>query len=84
MAQQIGKPPLRQMVRPVVDHMATLTKALQVAKPVITRIVIEMRRGQHDTGVPYPRCLDHVGPTRCPSAVVAPSVPIGIEPASIR
>jgi hypothetical protein len=35
--------------------MAAAAKAVQVAEPVITRIVIEMRRGQHDTGMPYPR-----------------------------
>jgi hypothetical protein len=41
-AQQIIEPPLRQMVRAVVDHVTALTP--QVAQPVVARIVIEMGR----------------------------------------
>ena len=29
-AQQVGDPPLRQMVRPIVDYMAALTQAFEI------------------------------------------------------
>jgi hypothetical protein len=32
------------MVRAIVDHMAALAEAFQVALPVVARIMIEMRR----------------------------------------
>jgi hypothetical protein len=58
------------MVRAVVDHVATLAQALQVAKPIVPRIVIEMGRGQD-----YPRVadlghFDKIGPA-CRSTVSA-------------
>ena len=34
--------PLRQMVRAVVHQVAALTEALEIARPVVARIVIEV------------------------------------------
>jgi hypothetical protein len=34
-AQKIGDPPLCQVVRPIMDHVAALAQALEVAQPVI-------------------------------------------------
>ena len=50
-AQQVGDPPLCQVVRPVVDHVASLAKAFQVARPIVGRVMVEVRCGEHDTGV---------------------------------
>ena len=51
-AEQIGNPPLRQVVRAIVGQVAALTEAAQVAQPVVGRIVIEVRGGQHDARRP--------------------------------
>jgi hypothetical protein len=47
-ATPVGHPALSAMVRRVVDDMAALTKALEVAQPVVSRIVVQMRGSQHD------------------------------------
>jgi hypothetical protein len=39
------------MVRAIMDHMAALAEAFQVALTVIARIMIEMRRRQDDAGL---------------------------------
>ena len=44
------------MLRPVVKHVAALTERSKVARPVIGRIVVEMRAGQHDA-----RCTNSQG-----------------------
>src|SRR6516162_2747278 len=72
------------MVRPIVDEVAALAQALEIAKPVITRIMIEVRRSQEDTGLPYPCSLLEVGPPRRSAASIAPGVPSGVEPTSVR
>ena len=36
-AEQIGDPPLRQMMRAIMEHVAALTEAAQVAQPVVVR-----------------------------------------------
>ena len=82
-AQQIVDAAARQMVRPVVDHMAALAEALQVAEPVVAGIMIEMDGGQRDARVPYARRLDDIRPGRSPATVVAPGVPVSIKPASV-
>jgi hypothetical protein len=43
--QQVSDPPLRQMVRAIVDEVAALAQAVEIAQPVITRIMIDVRRG---------------------------------------
>jgi hypothetical protein len=50
--QQIGDPPLRQVMRTIVDQMAALAQTAQVAQPVVGRIMIEVRGSQYDTRCP--------------------------------
>ena len=52
------------MVRPVVDNMAALAKALQVAEPVVAGIMVKMGGGEHDPRVAYPCSLDNIGAGR--------------------
>ena len=56
-AQQVSDPPPRLMVRPVVDQVAALAKALQIARPIVTRVVIEVGGCEDDTGLPQPGYL---------------------------
>ena len=62
--QQVGDAPPRQMMRAVVDQMASLTEAAQVARTVIAGIMIKMRRSKHHPSLPNASCFDGVGPTR--------------------
>jgi hypothetical protein len=45
-AQPVGDPALCQMMVAVMDHMAALAEAPQIAQPVVLRVVVEMRDGQ--------------------------------------
>ena len=49
------------MVRAIVDHMAALAQALEIAQPIIAWVMIEMCRCQNDAGSPHLRSL--FGPT---------------------
>jgi hypothetical protein len=81
--QQIGDPSPCQMVRPIVDQVAALAQAFQIARPIVGRIVIEMRGGEYDASLSYPRCLDDVEPRRWPPASIAPNVLVSVGPAPI-
>src|SRR5258706_5126882 len=83
-AQQVGDTPPCQVVWAVMDQMAALAEALEVAQPIISRIVVKMGGGQHDTGLSYPYCLRDIRPVGRSAAVIAPGVLRGIEPATIR
>ena len=72
------------MVWPVVDQVATLAKALQIARPIVARIVVEVGGGENDPRLSYPGCLLDVGPASEPSTIIAPSLTSGVKPASIR
>jgi hypothetical protein len=72
------------MVRAIVDQMAALAQALEIAQPVIARVMIEVRRRQDDAGAPHLRRLIEVGPPGGPAAAIAPGMSDGIEPTSIR
>src|SRR6516162_1642520 len=72
------------MVRAIVDQMAPLAQALEIAQPVIARIMIEVCRRQDDAGSPHLRRLLEIGPTRRPPVAISPGVSRGIEPTSIR
>src|ERR1700738_268962 len=72
------------MVRSIVDQMAPLAQALEIAQPVIARVMIEVRRCQDDAGLPHLRCFLEIGPPRRPAAAISPGVSRGIEPTSIR
>src|SRR5690349_24837816 len=71
------------MIWPIVDHMAALAEALEIAPPVIGRIVIEMCRRQDDTGSSHLRRRVEVRPPRRPAATIPPSATGRIEPTSI-
>src|SRR6516162_4675441 len=72
------------MVRAVMDHVAALAQALEIAKPVVARVMIEMGCGQDDAGWPHLRRLLEVGPPRSAAASVAPGAARRIEPAAVR
>ena len=72
------------MVRAVVDQVAALTEALEIARPVVARIVIEVGGGQDDASPSYPCHLLDIGPGGGSAMVVTPSMTGGVEPASIR
>jgi hypothetical protein len=60
------------MMRTVVDQVAALTKAAQIAQPIVGRIMIKMRGGKHDMCCPHLCDLFQVRPTSDPPASVAP------------
>lgn len=65
------------------DHVAALTEAPEVAEPVVGRIVIQMRGGQHDAGCPDPDHLLEVSPARVAAPLVAPGLPVRVIPAAV-
>jgi hypothetical protein len=81
--QKVGDPPPCQMVRTVVDQMATLAKTSEVTWPIVCRVVIEVRGGKNDTRVPDAGCLFEVRPARRPTAAIAPSALGGVVPATV-
>ena len=81
--QQIGDPPPCQMVRTVVDQMATLAKTSEVTWPIVCWVVIEVRRGKNDTRVPDAGCLLEVRPAGGPTAAIAPGARGGVIPAAV-
>ena len=56
------------------DHVAALTKTAQVAQPVVGRIMIEVRGGEHDAGRPQPGHVFQVGLAPAASALEADTV----------
>jgi hypothetical protein len=42
------EPPLAPVFLAIMNHMAALTKSLQIPRPVVGRIMIEMRGCQHN------------------------------------
>jgi hypothetical protein len=72
------------MVRSIVDQMAALAQALEIAQAIIARVMIEVRRRQNDAGLPQLRCLIEIGPPGWPTAAIAPRLSGGIEPTPIR
>jgi hypothetical protein len=56
----------------IVDQVAALTEAAEVAQPVVGRIMIQVRSGEHDARRPQPHHLLQVGPAGGAAAPVAP------------
>ena len=81
--QPIRDPSAGQMVRTIMDHVAALTQAFQVALPVVARIMIEMRRRQDDAGLPERHRLLDIRPSRWPAPAAAPGVAHRVEPTAI-
>jgi hypothetical protein len=69
---------------PVMDHMAALTKALEIAQSVVGGIMIQVRRGQHNARSASRNQPQQVWPARQPATAIAPSLLDGIEPSPIR
>src|SRR5882762_5526441 len=72
------------MVRAIVDQVAALAQALEIAPTVIARVMIEVRRGQDHASSPHLCRLLEIGPSGRPAAAVAPRVTGGVEPTAIR
>src|SRR5436190_3855433 len=81
--QQVRNSPLCQMIRTIVDDVATLTEALEIAPSVIAGVVIEVRRREYYAGLSYLPRFHEIRPPRPPAAAIAPSITGGIEPAPI-
>src|SRR3954447_23309755 len=64
--------------------MATLAGSLEVAGPVVARVLLEVRRGQEDPGGPDPAVVHDVGPLGRLTVSIAPGVDRRIEPAAVR
>ena len=71
------------MVRAIMDYMATLAEASQVAQSVVARIMIEVRRRQDDAGLSECRLLLDVRPSRWPALTITPNVARSVEPAAV-
>jgi hypothetical protein len=83
-ATPVGHPALSAMIRPVVQNVATLAKALEIAQPVVGRIVIQMRGSQHDACAASRDQRQQIRPACLSPAAVAPRLLDGIEPPPIR
>jgi hypothetical protein len=84
MATPVGNPALSKMIRPVMDHVAALAKALQIAQPIVGGIMIQVRSGQHNARGASGNQRQQVRPPRPPSMAIAPGPLDGIEPSPIR
>jgi hypothetical protein len=71
------------MVRAIVDQMAALAEALEIAQSVIARVMIEVRRRQDNVSAPHLRRFLEIGPPGRPAAAIAPGMTGGIKPTSI-
>ena len=60
------------MVRPIVQHVTPLAEAPEIGQPIVCRVAVQMRGGEHDTGRAKPRRLHQVGPARRTATAVTP------------
>ena len=81
--QQIRDPPPCEVVRAVVDQMATLAETSEVTWPIVRWVVIEVRRRKNDTRMPDAGCLLEVRPAGGPTAAIAPGARGGVIPAAV-
>jgi hypothetical protein len=56
-AEQIRKPSLREMMRPVVHDVAALAEAAQIVQLIVAGVMVEMRGRQHDPRRPHAGCF---------------------------
>ena len=71
-------------MRAIVEHVAALTEAAQVAQAVVGRIMIQVRGGEHDARRPQPHDLFQVGPAGDTAAPVAPRLSCRIVSPPVR
>lgn len=75
-------PALPAMFRRVVQHVAPLAQRREVRRRIITRIVIEMRAGQHDPRHPH-LCQRNPQRRDPPAFRRSPASPLGVPPTSV-
>ena len=80
----VSDPALRQVVRPVVQHVAALTERTEVLQQVVGRVAIKMRRGEHDPGHPELGGFHKIWPPRRASLSVPPGRRLLVEPPPVR
>ena len=80
----VSNPALRQVVRPVVQHVAALTERAEVLQPVVGRVAVKMRRSEHDTGHPELGGFHKIGPPGRAPLSVPPSRRLLVEPPPVR
>jgi hypothetical protein len=71
------------MVRSVMQHVAALTKRAQILQPIVRRIAVQVRRGEHDARRPKPGCLHEIGPAGGPSSAISPCRRLIVEPSPV-
>jgi hypothetical protein len=71
-------------MRPIVEHVASLTERAEVPQAVVGRVAVKMRGREHDARYPVPACLDQVGPVAGTAAAIAPRRRLLVEPAPVR
>lgn len=64
------------------QHVAALTESAGYAAGC-GGVMVEVRGGEHDVGVPQPGDLDQVGPARRPAAAVPSGAGVHVEPAPV-
>ena len=80
----VSDPTLCQMVRPIVQHVATLAEGAEVPQSVVGRVAIEMRGREHDARLPKPGRLDEIRPPGYSPTAIAPRGCPFVEPPPIR
>ena len=83
MAPQIVKPSLREVIRSIVEHVATLTHALQISPPISSRVMVQMCRRQDDSSGSEADSFNQVRPPARSSLSRPPGLHLRIEPAAI-
>ena len=71
------------MIWPVVDHVAALAQALEIAPAIAGWIVVYVRRGQDDLGGAEADSFDQIRPSARSPLPRAPGLHLGVVPAAI-
>jgi hypothetical protein len=83
MAPQRVKPSLREVIRSIVEHVATLTHALQISPPISSRVMVQMCRRQDDSSGSEADSFNQVRPPARSSLSRPPGLHLRIEPAAV-
>ena len=70
-------------MRHVVQHVAALAQAAEVAQPVVGRVAVKVRGGEHDAGGTQAGSLDQIRPATGLAPAITPSVRRLVEPTSV-
>ena len=79
----VSKPSLKQMVPPIVQHVAALAESAQIPQLIVRWIAVHVRRRKHDACYPKPSRLHQVGPTGSTAPAIAPCRCLLVEPAPV-